>query len=36
MKVIIHSGDDEGAAEKPESATPPAEPKKSENNTPKI
>jgi|GEM_PF-681910 hypothetical protein len=28
MKVIIHSGDNEGAAEKPESATPPAEPKK--------
>jgi hypothetical protein len=36
MKVIIHSGDDEGAAEKPESATPPSEPKKSESNTPKI
>lgn len=36
MKVIINSGDAEGAVEKPESPTSPAEPKKSENNTPKI
>jgi len=36
MKVIIQSGDDEGAAGKPENATPPAPPKKSENNAPKI
>jgi hypothetical protein len=36
MQVIIQSGDDEGAAVKPESATPPAPPKKSESNSPKI
>jgi len=36
MKVIIDSGDDEGAIVKPDNPTPPAEPKKSDSNTPKI